>query len=214
MIKLTGETTAVYGDPAMAMKYLPIAAAYLSAVKYRNPGDPEGASAIAEDAIFKILRSEEMRGLAQNPAEVKLALAATLRGQEVFGDQFDPTVAFQSVKYGRLASRYLSDRFLFGPGLVGAQEMGGSNFGNSLNQVMQAFIGGHMTKTALLEAEAIGIIDAKKVKMGPRGTFNLGDAVPDRKLLQSDPDIWFQKYFAPKVDAAAKGDRNVAQGTL
>jgi hypothetical protein len=227
LVKLTGETTAVYGDPAVAMKNLPIAAAYMSALKYRHPNDADGATATAEDAIFKVLRSEEMRGLAQNPAEVKRALAATLKGQEVFGDQFDPTVSFQAVKYGRLASRYLSDRFLEGPGLIMAQELGGSNFGNSINQVMQAFIGGHITKTAMREMEAIGLLDPRKIKAGEPGSdhtlhsrhhggriggsesltsFNLAGAIPKADLLQSDPDIWFNTVFRPIVDKATKSD--------
>ncbi len=44
LIKLTGETTAVYGDPAVAMKNLPTVAAYMSAVKFRHPEDAEGAA--------------------------------------------------------------------------------------------------------------------------------------------------------------------------
>jgi hypothetical protein len=207
LVKLTAETSMVYGDPKVAMKNLGTAAAYLSAVKYRHPEDPEGAATTAEDQIFKILRSTEMRGLAQDPKEVSRALTAVLRGQEAFGDEnFDPNVAFQTVKYGRLASRYLSDRFLYGPGMVAAQELGGSNYGSSLNQVMNALIGGHISKTALAEGEAIGLIDRRKVKLGPHGSFNLGNALPGRDLLQSDPDLWFQRYFAPKVDAAAHGN--------
>ncbi len=207
LIRLQGELTPVYGSAGVAMKNLPTAAAYMAAIKYRHPEDAEGAASIAEDSIFKILRSEEMRGLAQNPAEVKVALAASLKGQEVFGDQFDPSIAFQAVKYGRLSSRYLSDRFLLGPGLIMAQELGGSNMGNSLNQVMQAYVGGHMTKTALEKNEEIGIIDRKKVKLGPHGMFDLRDAVPDLKLLQSDPDLWMQgKHFAGKIDKYTRGD--------
>jgi hypothetical protein len=206
LVKLTGETTAVYGDAKVAIKNLPAAAAYLSAVKYRHPEDPTGAAATADDAIFKILRSEEMRGLAQNPAEVKRALAATLKGQEVFGEQFDPTVSFQAVKYGRLASRYLSDRFLEGPGLIMAQELGGSNFGNSLNQVMQALIGGHITKGALVKLEEIKLVDRKKVKYGPHGSFDISNAIPEPRLLQTETDVWFRKHFATKVDAYTGGD--------
>jgi len=211
LVKLTAETSMVYGDPRVAMANLPTAAAYLSAIKYRNPGDPEGAAATAEDQIFKILRSTEMRGIAQNPGEVGKALTAVLRGQEAFGDDnFDPNTVFQSVKYGRLASRYLSDRFLYGPGMIAAQEMGGSNYGNSLNQIMQAVVGGHMTKAALEEWERIGIIDPKKViaahGRGSGAGFNLGNAVPQSGMLQSDPDKWFQSVLAPAIDRATHGD--------
>ena len=206
MMKLTGETTAVYGDASVAMRNLPMVAAYMSAVKFRHPEDAEGAAATAEDAIFKILRGTEMRGLAQQPAEIKRALAASLKGQEVFGDQFDPSIAFQAIKYGRLASRYLSDRFLEGPGLIMAQELGGSNFGNSLNMTMNALIGGHITKAALAKLEEVGIIDGKRVKMGPHGTFDMRDAVPEQRLLQSDPDKWFQQHFAPQVDRYSHGN--------
>jgi hypothetical protein len=90
-----------------------------------------------------------------------------------------------------------------------AQELGGSNFGNSLNQVMQALIGGHITKTALAKLEEVGIVDRKKVKHGPHGTFDLRNAVPETKLLQAEPDIWFRKYFAPRVDKFAHGDQSI-----
>ncbi len=210
LIKLTGETTAVYGDPAVAMKNLPTVAAYMSAVKFRHPEDAEGAAATAEDAIFKSLRSQEFRGLAQDPAQIKTALAATLKAQEVFGDQFDPNTTFQFLKYARLSDRYMSNRFLYGPGMVVAQEMGGSNAGNSHNMVMNALVGGHMTKQALEEWERLKIINGSHVlmaKKGQGGGFRLQPgAVPELALLQSNFDQWAQKYIATGVESVAHGD--------
>ncbi len=210
LIKLTGETTAVYGDPGIAMKNLPTVAAYMSAVKFRHPEDAEGAAATAEDAIFKSLRSQEFRGLAQDPAQIKTALAATLKAQEVFGDQFDPNTTFQFLKYARLSDRYMSNRFLYGPGMVVAQEMGGSNAGNSHNMVMNALVGGHMTKQALEEWERLKIINGSHVlmaKKGQGGGFRLQPgAVPELGLLQSNFDQWAQKYIATGVESVAHGD--------
>ncbi len=208
LLKLTLETSAVYGDPKTAMKFLPISAAYIAAEKFRHPENPEGAAAIAEDAIFKVLRSEEFRGLAQDPREVKRGLAASLKGQEVFGDQFDPAIGFQFMKYLRLSGRYVSDRFLNGPGLIVAQEMGGSNAGNSHNMVMQALVGGHANKSAIEEMMKVGMIDQNKVdKVGGKNWhYDISRAVPDVKLLQSDFDLWAQQHIKVPVDAFTKGD--------
>ncbi len=104
----------------------------------------------------------------------------------------------------------MSNRFLYGPGMVVAQEMGGSNAGNSHNMVMNALVGGHMTKQALEEWERLKIINGSHVlmaKKGQGGGFRLQPgAVPDLALLQSNFDLWAQKYIATGVESVAHGD--------
>jgi hypothetical protein len=77
--------------------------------------------------------------------------------------------------------------------MIAAQEMGGSNFGTSLAQIDQVLLGGHTTKKALAELAQLGLLDRS------------GRAV-DAGLLQTDPDTWFQRHFAPAVDRLSHGD--------
>lgn len=134
----------------------------------------------------KFFRGLDVLGKNQDPKQVAGLFNGFIKAVGVEGADLNLGDVFQVAKQSRAAGLALSDRFLMStvPGLIG--DMGAPQVGTALSSTLAQVVGGRATRQSKAFQRAMGLRDAK-------GNFL------DRKLIQSDPDLYAWNKLMPAM---------------
>ena len=194
-LKVLGETKFAFGSLDEAIKNLP-QFMKMNAVLASVMGK-DGA-----DEAFSAAKLQEIRGSVGNSTEFMRQVDAMVRTAQATQGRVGPD-GFLS--FGKMAAPFtnrFSDQFLYNEAPTLMQDMNPSRAGTAINTLLQAVVGGRMTKASFATAQGIGLIDKDaKYKVGAAGTIQLEKRqFHGADLAEHDPLMWVRQFLLPAME--------------
>lgn len=162
----------------------------------------EGKGTSAADAVYKMARAGELKGL-QDPHEFVSYFDNMTKAISASGGKITPNDFMLATKYSKLSGMGFDQEYFtrYLPTLI--QTMGASTAGTASQSLFSTLVQGTVTKRALGRMDDLGLIgDPSKIiydnKGDPKG-FNPG-AVKGTELLVKNPFKWAQEVLLPLLE--------------
>lgn len=203
-LKTIIDLRSIFGNMDEAVKYLPEIARIQAILKSSSNS---GVRDDAENLGFSLAKALDIRGAASNTAEFNKQANMMMKVMTLTQSRILPSDYQMLFKYARQATPGLSDQFLYQvlpevmlamKGKAGGGGQGG--FGTSLAAGNRFFVQGIMSKVALANMSALGLIptNARMVRTATTGTM-LSGGVKGASLFQSNPLEWIDTYLLPAI---------------
>jgi hypothetical protein len=169
--------------------------------------DAMDRSGTSSEGLQFAVKGAEVLGRAQDPEQFKRYMDAFVRAREVMGKMVTPEAIYDMSKYFRASGRGLSDRFVTTTGFSLMQELGGSQTGTGVDQLIKQIVGGFQgaQHSAAKEFVALGLAnkgDFETTKNGEIKGMKHGKHVAGSALAASSPDLWVWNYVIPALEKA------------
>jgi len=169
-----------------------------------------GGSGNPEDLVYS-MKAAELLGKANDPAEFKKFIDASIKARQVMGKTLRDEDIFELAKMSKTAGMQLSDRFMTTTALSLTQELGGQQAGTALYQAGSTLSGAGLANNhaAVKEWERLGFLkegDLTYTNKGEIKGLKPGHNLKDWKLGQTDPDRFLYDKLLPAMANAGITD--------
>ena len=164
-----------------------------------------GGSGNPEDLVYA-MKAAELLGKANDPAEFKKFIDASIKGQQVMGKTLKDEDFLEFAKMSKTAGLQLSDRFLTTAAMSLTQEIGGMQAGTAIQQAAKTLGGGGLANNhaAVTEWKRLGFLtddDLEFNKSGDIKGLKAGHNLKDWRLGATDPDLFMLQKLLPAMEA-------------
>ncbi|VTZ27909.1 hypothetical protein MPC4_80152 [Methylocella tundrae] len=197
------ELRSVLSNPEEVLPNLDSVVAAKSAMRAGGSGNPE-------DLVYA-MKAAELLGKANDPAEFKKFIDASVKGQQVMGKTLRDEDVLEFAKMSKSAGLQLSDRFITTAALSLTQEMGGQQAGTALQQASKTLGGGGLANNHAAGKEwlRLGFLtddDLDHTNNGEVKGLKAGHNLKDWRLGQTDPDLFLLQKLLPAMESAGITD--------
>ncbi|WP_228368191.1 hypothetical protein, partial [Klebsiella pneumoniae] len=163
------------------------------------------------DSAYTLAKIAEERGGAKTPEAMAAKFNWAFKGLTGSGGHVGVDQWLNAIRSGKGAVRAMDDASFFGDTFL-MQSMGADRYGTASSSLLNGWVAGRATHSALQRMTDLGLMDRSKVKFDKTGKVKSAvGALVDSPLFIKDPQAWVDKYLIPTMKAKGIDVTDAAQ---
>ncbi|MEF9386511.1 hypothetical protein V4890_12915 [Ralstonia solanacearum species complex bacterium KE056] len=208
-VHVVGQLRAAFGDAHHAVEALPLALKAKSGLQLYDR--LHGSDLANGDSAYTLAKIAEERGGAKTPEAMAAKFNWAFKGLTGSGGHVGVDQWLNAIRSGKGAVRAMDDASFFGDTFL-MQSMGADRYGTASSSLLNGWVAGRATHSALQRMLDIGLMDRSKVKFDKTGKVKSAvGALKDGQLFIKDPQAWVDKYLIPAMKARGVDITDAAQ---
>lgn len=208
-VHVVGQLRAAFGDAHHAVEALPLALKAKSGLQLYDR--LHGSDLANGDSAYTLAKIAEERGGAKTPEAMAAKFNWAFKGLTGSGGHVGVDQWLNAIRSGKGAVRAMDDASFFGDTFL-MQSMGADRYGTASSSLLNGWVAGRATHSALQRMTDLGLMDRSKVKFDKTGKVKSAvGALVDSQLFIKDPQAWVDKYLIPTMKAKGIDVTDAAQ---